>query len=149
MIRKCKKADLPQMHELVRELAIFEKEPDAVLTTVAEYEKAFDQGLIDAFVAEINDEIVGMSFFYPIFSTWNGRTLYLEDFIVKQNARNLGLGQQLFDAFLQEARNQGCRQVKWQVLDWNEDAIRFYERNGASIEKNWWNGRMVLSKIVE
>jgi GNAT superfamily N-acetyltransferase len=149
MIRKCIKADLPQMYELVKELAIFEKEPDAVLTSVAEYETAYDQGLIDAFVAELNEEIVGMSFFYPIFSTWNGRTLYLEDFVVKQSARNEGLGQKLFDAFIAEAKSQGCRQVKWQVLDWNEDAIRFYERNGASIEKNWWNGRMVLSKIVE
>lgn len=137
------------MYELVKELAIFEKEPNAVLATVAEYETAFDQGLINAFVAEINDEILGMSFFYPIFSTWNGRTLYLEDFVVKQSARNSGLGQKLFDAFIEEAREQGCRQVKWQVLDWNDDALRFYERNGASIEKNWWNGRMTLSKNVE
>lgn len=149
MIRKCKKSDIPQMYELVKELAIFEKEPNAVLATVAEYETAFDQGLINAFVAEINDEILGMSFFYPIFSTWNGRTLYLEDFVVKQSARNSGLGQKLFDAFIEEAREQGCRQVKWQVLDWNDDALRFYERNGASIEKNWWNGRMTLSKNVE
>ena len=148
MIRKCRREDVPQMLGLVKELAVFEKEPDAVLATLPEYEQAYDSGLIDAYVAEIDNQIIGMVLYYPIFSTWNGRTLYLEDFVVKQEHRSGGVGQKLFDVFIEEAKRQGCRQVKWQVLDWNKDAIRFYERNGASIETTWWNGKMYLTNEI-
>ncbi|MBK8698955.1 MAG: GNAT family N-acetyltransferase [Saprospiraceae bacterium] len=144
IIRKCTKEDLQDIYNLVKALAVFEKEPDAVKAQPEEYHKAYDQKLIDAIVAEFEGQIIGMVFYYPVFSSWNGRTMYLEDFIVKDEYRNRGIGQELFDAFISEARAQQCRQVKWQVLDWNEEAIRFYKRNGASIEKNWWNGRMKL-----
>lgn len=133
------------VHGLVVDLAIFEKEPDAVRATLEEYLESYDRGMIDAILALDGEEIVGMAFYYPVFSSWNGRTLYLEDFIVKDSHRNQGIGQKLFDAFVEEAKRQGCRQAKWQVLDWNTEAIRFYERNGASIEKNWWNGRLELN----
>lgn len=132
------------IHGLVVELAVFEKEPDAVRASLAEYQDSYDKGIIDAILALDGEEIIGMAFYYPIFSSWNGRTLYLEDFIVKDSHRNQGIGQMLFDAFVEEAKQQGCRQAKWQVLDWNTEAIRFYERNKASIEKNWWNGRLEL-----
>lgn len=148
MLRKIVRSDLFNIHSLVKELAIFEKEPDAVLATFEEYIQAFDDELIHAIVVEVNNEIIGMALYYPIFSTWNGRTLYLEDFVVKQEYRSHGYGQKLFDAFIAEAKSQGCRLVKWQVLDWNKDAIRFYEKNGATIEKTWWNGRLLLSKEI-
>lgn len=136
---------MPAIHGLVVELAVFEKEPDAVRASLAEYQDSYDKGIIDAILALDGEEIIGMAFYYPIFSSWNGRTLYLEDFIVKDSHRNQGIGQMLFDAFVEEAKQQGCRQAKWQVLDWNTEAIRFYERNKASIEKNWWNGRLELN----
>jgi GNAT superfamily N-acetyltransferase len=148
MIRKCYREDLPQIYNLVKELAIFEKEPEAVVATIEEYYHNYDNGLIDVLVIEINNVVIGMALYYATFSTWKGRMLYLEDFIIKQEYRSAGYGQQLFDAFLDEAKRQGCRLVKWQVLDWNIDAIRFYERNGALIEKNWWNGKMILHKDI-
>ncbi len=143
--RKSTREDLPAIHGLVVELAVFEKEPDAVRASLEEYQDSYDKGIIDAILALDGEEIIGMAFYYPIFSSWNGRTLYLEDFIVKDSHRNQGIGQMLFDAFVEEAKQQGCRQAKWQVLDWNTEAIRFYERNKASIEKNWWNGRLELN----
>ena len=143
--RKSTREDLPAIHGLVVELAVFEKEPDAVRASLAEYQDSYDKGIIDAILALDGEEIIGMAFYYPIFSSWNGRTLYLEDFIVKDSHRNQGIGQMLFDAFVEEAKQQGCRQAKWQVLDWNTEAIRFYERNKASIEKNWRNGRLELN----
>ena len=70
--------------------------------------------------------------------------LYLEDFIVDESQRNLGIGKSLFDAYISRARELGCALAKWQVLDWNEGAIRFYQRNGATIEKEWWNGKIIF-----
>ena len=78
------------------------------------------------------------------FSTWKGRMMYLEDFVVNPEYRGQGIGQQLFDSFIAEAKAQDCNLVKWQVLDWNEPAVRFYERNKATIEKEWWNGKIVF-----
>ena len=72
--------------------------------------------------------------------------MYLEDFVVKQTHRNQGVGQILWDAWIKESKAQNVEMVKWQVLDWNEDAIRFYERNGATIEKGWWNGKIIFSE---
>jgi GNAT superfamily N-acetyltransferase len=74
--------------------------------------------------------------------------LYLEDFIVSSDYRNHGIGQKLYNAFISEAKIQGCKLVKWEVLDWNEGAIRFYERNGAIIEKNWWDCKVVFERTT-
>jgi GNAT superfamily N-acetyltransferase len=130
------------IYDLVIELAIFEKEPDAVKSMPEEYIQNFNNGLIKAFVADHDGEVVGMALYYDIFSTWFGKSLYLEDFVVKSSHRNMGIGQKLWDAFIAEAKTQGCRQVKWQVLDWNTDAINFYYKNNATIEKGWWNGKV-------
>jgi len=85
-----------------------------------------------------------MALYYMTYSTWKGRMLYLEDFVVQEAFRKAGIGQQLFDGFLQEANNKGCKLVKWQVLDWNVPAIKFYEKNKAIIEKEWWNGKILF-----
>ncbi|MCE2790023.1 MAG: GNAT family N-acetyltransferase [Saprospiraceae bacterium] len=145
LIRKATREELHIVRELVYELAVFEKEPDALIATSAEYEQAYDEGLIDVFVACQKDEIIGMALFYSTFSTWKGKTLYLEDFYVKPEIRNMGIGQKLFNAFLHEAKKLGARQAKWQVLDWNTEAQRFYVRNNAVLEKNWWNGKILIS----
>lgn len=144
VIRAAAKADLPAIHRLVMELAEYEKEPEAVVTTVDEYAVDFENRLFEGHVAEKNGFVVGMTVFYMAYSTWRGKMLYLEDFVVAQSARGQGVGQLLFDAFLEEARQRGCRVTKWQVLDWNEPALRFYARNNAVIEKNWWNGKVYL-----
>jgi GNAT superfamily N-acetyltransferase len=140
MVRKATSADLPAILDLVHELAIFEKEPEAVFTTLEEYTVSFEQKIFDAAVAEKEGHVVAMALWYPIFSTWKGRVLYLEDLIVKESERGAGIGQLLFDAFINEAKAQKCRMVKWQVLDWNTNAIRFYEKNHAEIDTTWYNG---------
>lgn len=141
-IRPAQYDDIPFIYSMVKELAAYEKEPDAVLSDITEYYAAFESGLIQGHIAEMEREKVGMTVFYRTFSTWKGVTLYLEDFYVIPEYRQHGIGQQLFDAFVETARQMGCRQTKWQVLDWNEPALRFYEKNGAVIEKEWWNGKI-------
>lgn len=141
-IRKADRSELPAVYSLVTELAIFEKEPEAVVASIDEYFDAWDKSLITCSVALVDDQIVGMTLYYMIFSTWKGNTLYLEDFYVKPEHRKLGIGQLLFDEFLHEAKSRGCRQAKWQVLDWNEIGLNFYNKNNAVIEKGWWNGKV-------
>jgi GNAT superfamily N-acetyltransferase len=143
-IRFATEADMPFIHALVYELAVYEKEPEAVFTNPEEYLADFKAGRFECMVAEVEGKIVGMTLFYEAYSSWKGRMLYLDDFVVNDAYRSMGIGQQLFDAFVEEGRNRNCRLVKWQVLDWNEPAIRFYEKNKAIIERNWWNVKMFL-----
>ncbi len=142
IIRKAQKKDLPFIHELVRELAIYEKAEEEFIASLEEYEKDFEEGVFESIVAEAEGQIAGMVLYYMTYSTWKGRMLYLEDFVVGEKFRRRGIGQQLFDAFLEAAKTEGCRLVKWQVLDWNQPAIDFYEKNNATIEKEWWNGKL-------
>ncbi|MBX2877433.1 MAG: GNAT family N-acetyltransferase [Saprospiraceae bacterium] len=146
-IRKANLADLQAIHDLVRELAVYEKAEPEFVASLADYQSDFEAGIFDAHVAAVDGKVVGMALYYMTYSTWKGRMFYLEDFVVQEEYRGHGLGQKLFDAFLQEARDRKCRLVKWQVLDWNEPALRFYRRNNAVIEKEWWNGKIFLTEI--
>lgn len=143
-IRKANRTDLQAVLDLVLELAVFEKEPEAVKANIDDYYKAYDDDLIDINVAEANNTIVGMTISYMTFSTWKGHMYYLEDFYVKPAFRSHGVGQTLFDTFISDAKSNNCTMVKWQVLDWNEGAIKFYKRNNATIEVNWWNGKIIF-----
>jgi GNAT superfamily N-acetyltransferase len=148
-IRPAVAADLPSIHHLVRELAIYEHAEEQFIATIKEYERDFADGIFKALVADVDGRVAGMALYYMAYSTWKGRMLFLEDFVVEPDSRRYGLGQLLFDAFLDEGRKAGCRLVKWQVLDWNEPALRFYEKNSATIEKEWWNGKIFLEKLME
>ncbi|RMF01414.1 MAG: GNAT family N-acetyltransferase, partial [Bacteroidetes bacterium] len=143
-IRRAEAADLAAIHALVGELAAYEKAADQFTATLADYERDFAAGIFESSIAEHQGEIVGMTIYYMSYSTWKGRMLYLEDFVVKQAWRQQGIGQLLFDAYLQRARELECRLAKWQVLDWNKPAIDFYRKNGALIEQQWWNGKLFL-----
>lgn len=143
IIELCTRGELPQIISMVKELAVFEKEPDAVVTQLEDYESA-SENLIEILVAKSNDVIVGMALYYPAFSTWKGKMMYLEDLYVKTEYRNKGIGQQLFDSFIERAKYHRCKLVKWQVLDWNTNAVAFYEKNSAKIEKQWWNGKILF-----
>src|SRR5690606_7205909 len=132
-IRKGEKRDLPATLGLIRELAIYEKEPNAVETTV-ESMTADGFGpdkIFGLFVAEMNGEIIGIALFYAKYSTWKGRCLYLEDLVVKESLRRHGIGAKLFEKVMEEARQRGSKRMEWQVLDWNEPAICFYKKYGA------------------
>lgn len=145
-IRKGNLGDLQGVHALVGELAAYENEADAFTATLEEYKRDFGRGDFECLVAVNNDkEIIGMTIHYLTFSTWKGRMLYLEDFIVKEKWRKYGVGQQLFDALFMRAEELECILVKWQVLDWNEPAINFYKKNNATIERNWWSVKKYLN----
>ncbi|MEH6764173.1 MAG: GNAT family N-acetyltransferase [Aequorivita antarctica] len=138
-VREAIKDDMPQVLELIKELAIFEKEPNAVEVTVADLElEGFSENpLFTCFVAEMDNEIVGAALIYYRFSTWKGRTLHLEDLIVKEAYRGKGIGEALYKQVMKYAYDQGLKRVAWDVLDWNTGAIRFYERSGANVLKTW------------
>lgn len=143
MVEKAKKTDLAGMLDLVKELAKYEHAPDEVIATLADYEQNFERKVFDGFVTKDTDgKITGMAIYYFGWSTWKGKMLYLEDFVVSERVRGQGLGHLIFDRLLQEAKNQGCVMMKWQVLDWNIPAIRFYEKYMTDFDKGWWNGRI-------
>ncbi len=139
-LRPIENRDLKAVLGLVKELAIYEKEPEAVSASVSDYISAFESGWFKGEVAEFDQEIVGMTIYYNTFSTWKGRMMYLEDFYVKPSHRRYGIGSLLFESFLANSKAAGCVLVKWQVLDWNELALDFYAKQNAEIQKNWWNG---------
>ena len=145
-IRPAQEADIPAIHALVYELAVYEKEPESVETTVAEYLEDFRRGAVESHVAEMDGQVVGMILFFMAYSSWRGKMLYLDDFVVTESHRRYGVGQMLYDDFLEEGRRRGCRLVKWQVLDWNEPALKFYQKNEAIIETGWWNVKKFLQK---
>ena len=150
IIRDARKEDMPAILELIRELAAFEKEPDAVSMTVGTLEKEGfgEQPLFHAFVAEVDGKIEGMALVYYRFSTWKGRTLHLEDLIVREEKRGTGLGNGLYKRVIQYAKQQGVKRVEWVVLDWNQHAIDFYERSGATVLKDWYTVQMDEAKMV-
>lgn len=124
---------------LIQELAVFEKEPDAVVLTVADLERdGFGENpLFHTFVAEVNGEIMGMALYYYRYSTWKGKTIHLEDLIVKEAYRGTGTGLALYTEIMKQGKKEGVRRIEWNVLDWNEHAIRFYEKSGAKLLDDW------------
>lgn len=145
-VRKATEADLPEIYQLVYELAVYEKEPEAVTASLDDYQRDFRAGVFKALVVESEETgIAGMALFFLAYSTWKGRMLYLDDLVIKESLRRKGLGSLLFEAVLEEARAQGARLLKWQVLDWNEPALNFYRKYEAEIETNWWNGKLLFT----
>lgn len=140
-VRKATVKDVDRMMELIRELAVFEKQPDAVTVSIFEFMDAgFGENPVwGAFVGEINGYIVGLSLYYVRYSTWKGRRLYLEDLIVAEEMRGNGYGKQLLDHTIQYAKDMKYSGMMWQVLDWNEPAIHFYEKYQASFDGEWVN----------
>ncbi len=140
IIRDAMAGDMPQVLELIRELAVFEKEPDAVEVTIEELvsEGFGENPLFHCFVAEVDDKIVGIALVYYRFSTWKGRSIHLEDLIVKESMRGTGLGSALYAEVMKYAKAKGVRRVEWVVLDWNQNAIDFYKKSGATLLKDWY-----------
>jgi ribosomal protein S18 acetylase RimI-like enzyme len=142
IVRLAEEKDLPDIHALVRELAIFEKAESEFTASLETYRENLREGVFEVLVAEINGQVVGMCLYYLTFSTWKGKMLYLEDFVVREAFRRRGIGQKLWDQLQERAVDLGCQVLKWQVLDWNEPALSFYRKNKAIIEKEWWNGKL-------
>lgn len=138
-IRKANQEDMPQVLKLIKELALFEKELDKVEVTVELLQKeGFGKNpAFTCFVAEDDTTIVGISLVYKRFSTWKGTVLHLEDLIVSEKLRGSGIGTLLLDEVIKFGHQLGVKRISWEVLDWNEPAIAFYEKKGANIMRDW------------
>ena len=150
-LRRGVETDLPQVLGLIKELAEYEKAPEAVTNTLAAMQRdGFGPEPIFGFFVLQNEaaDIIGLALYYTAYSTWKGRMLYLEDLVVTEAARRGGLGRLLFDAVVAEARVTGAVRMKWQVLDWNEPAIAFYQKLGANIEGEWLNGNLDHAQLA-
>lgn len=150
-IRKGTKTDLPQVHALIMELAIYEKAPDEVTNTLADMqEDGFGKKPVFEFlVAEAENKVVGLCLYYMAYSTWKGKMLYLEDLVVTETYRRYGVGKKLFDAFARQVLELGAKRLKWQVLEWNEPAITFYKKLNANLDGEWVNCNMNEQEIAD
>lgn len=139
LIRKAIPADMPAVLELITELAVFEREPDAVKITVDDLLRdGFSENpLFQCLVAERESQIVGIALYYYRYSTWKGKTIHLEDLIVRESERGTGAGFALYSEIIAQGKRDGVRRIEWNVLDWNQPAIKFYERTGAKILDDW------------
>lgn len=152
-IRKAEASDMGAVLRLIKELAVFERAGGAVEITE---EQLIHDGFSDpvkfkATLAELEGEVVGMALYYPRYSTWKGVCLYLEDLIVTEACRGMGIGKALLREVAKEADEIGAFRVQWQVLDWNAPAIGFYEQIGAFIDKEWYDcklGREAFIKLI-
>jgi GNAT superfamily N-acetyltransferase len=139
IIRKGQQEDMPAVLDLIKELALFEKEPQEVVVTVADLVRdGFqEKPLFYTFVAEVNEEIVGVALYYHRYSTWKGRTIHLEDLIVNEKMRGTGLGSTLYAEIMKQGKKDGVRRIEWNVLDWNTPAVDFYIKSGAKVLEDW------------
>lgn len=140
-LRKAESIDIPLIFSLVKELALFERAPEEVTATLADYEiNGFsEKSLFDAFILFENDQLVGFALWYFRFSTWKGKRLFLEDLFVKSEFRTKGYGKLLMEATIEEAKTTNSKGLMWQVLDWNSPAIEFYKKYGARFDSEWIN----------
>ncbi len=137
VVRKGKECDFPALMEMIKELAAFEKEPDAVRNTIERMGREKD--LFGFFVAEEDGMIVGSAIYFFAYYTWVGKSLYLDDLYVKPQYRSRKVGSMLLGKVFELARDEGCMRLRWQVLDWNKDAIAFYKKRGAKVGGEWLN----------
>ena len=140
IIRSGEKKDAQAILNLIIELAVFEKEPNAVEITV---ENLINDGFSEnpkfkTFVAEEADgTIIGMTLFYERYSTWKGKSIHLEDLMVTETKRGIGAGKKLYASIMKYAKENKFKRVAWEVLDWNVNAIEFYKNTGATVYSEW------------
>ena len=154
IIRKGEEKDMQSVLDLITELAVFEKEPDAVKITVDDLIKdGFSKNpKFKIFVAEEKNVIIGIALFYERYSTWKGKAIHLEDLIITKNRQKIGAGKALYTAVLKYAHDNNFNRVAWEVIDWNTNAIEFYKSTGATYLSDWSVVQMdkeSLAKFIE
>ena len=141
-IREASPGDEKAIFDLIYALAVYEKAPEQVTNTPEQLRKdLFEDKICHAFVAEEDGQIIGFALYYISYSTWKGKCLYLEDFFVIPEKRKQGIGEQLFRKTVQKAKELGVKRMDWQVLEWNQPAIDFYNKHQAILDGEWINGR--------
>lgn len=148
-VRKAEKTDMQAVLGLIQELADYEKAPEEVVVTVADLERdGFGtQPRFHCFVAEKENVIRGMAVYYIKYSTWKGPCVFLEDIVVTQSERKSGIGKMLFEEVMRAAKKMGARRMEWQVLDWNEPAIKFYAKYKPMVLNEWLNYRLTEEEL--
>ena len=148
-IRKGVKKDLPCVLKLIKELADYENALNEVTITLKELEKdGFGSNPLYWFlVAEKRNKIIGLSFYFIRYSTWKGKFLFLEDFVIEKQYRNQGVGSALFEETINICKQLKLNGMIWQVLDWNKSAINFYKKYNADISSKWLNGKLTIKQI--
>ena len=143
LIRKEKPGDETAIMGLVQELAEYEKAPNEVINTPKQLAiDIFEDAICECFVYELEGVIHGMALYYISYSTWKGRSMYLEDLYIQPDYRRGGMGKNLFQKIVDTAKEMGVKRMDWQVLDWNKPAIAFYKKIGATLDPEWINGRL-------
>lgn len=141
-IRAALPGDEQAIFELIYALAVYEKAPEQVTNSAAQLRiDLFEDPICSAFVAEDKGQIIGFALYYISYSTWKGRCLYLEDFFVIPEKRKQGVGEQLFHVIIDKAKELGVKRMDWQVLEWNQPALDFYNKHQAILDGEWINGR--------
>lgn len=143
-LRRGEPSDIPELLSLIKELATYEREPNAVIVTEKILlEDGFGKdSIFDFLVAEKDNKVAGIALYYTKYSTWKGRCFYLEDIIVKESERMNGIGSLLLNELISISEKAGVKRLEWQVLDWNEPAINFYKKHKALIDGEWLNCKM-------
>jgi GNAT superfamily N-acetyltransferase len=136
-IRRGVEKDIPALFDLINELAMFEKSPDEVKNSIEKMCR--ESNYFRFFIAEKEKEIVGSALYFFAYYSWVGKSLYLDDLYVKEKYRGKNIGKRLLREIFKEAKKEQCGRVRWQVLDWNEEAIGFYRKIGAEIDNKWLN----------
>jgi len=140
IIRKGTQNDMQAVLDLIIELAVFEKEPNAVVVTLEDLirDGFQDQPLFHTFIAEKDKKIIGVALYYYRYSTWKGKTIHLEDLVVRENERGTGAGLALYTEIIKQGKKDNVRRIEWNVLDWNTNAINFYKKSGAKVLEDWY-----------
>lgn len=147
-IREGTKSDSQIIHNMIQDLAEFERENNEPQLTVADIERdGFELNLFSTMLAEHQEHVVGMAIYYPRYSTWKGKVLYLEDLFVLEEYRSHGTGLLLMEKLIERARAEGYVRLDWQVLKWNRRAIDFYERFACSWDDQWYNGSIKIEQL--
>jgi len=144
-----RREDCAEVYKLIHELAAFENAPDEVVLTLSQLEEdAFgENAIIEIRVAEYEGKIVGAALTYEKYSTWKGRSLHLEDLIVRESHRGMGIGTMLFKEIIDLCKKRNYGRMEWQVLDWNEPAIEFYKKYGTTFLYEWLDCRLTADDL--
>lgn len=149
-VRKSTKEDMQQVLSLIKELALYEKAPEAVTNTV---EDMINDGfganpVFFCDVAETEGKIIGIAIYFIKYSTWKGKGIYLDDIVVTESWRGKGVGRLLFDNVIAAAKKVNANQLHWQVLDWNEPAINFYKKYPTDFDSEWINCKLNKEQLL-
>ena len=151
-VRLAVPGDVPEILALIRELALYEREPEAAVATEADLLRdGFSEPLrFECLMAELAGEVAGFALFFYNYSTWRGHAgVYLEDLFVRPDFRGRGIGKALLQRVAARAVEQGCPRLEWSVLDWNMPAVEFYDRMGAVGMTEWTGMRVTGAALAE